>query len=51
MKKRNVSLSATQKRDAKSGVFRSVTNSFKTEGVVFSPDQIKTLKSRLRLSK
>jgi len=51
MKKKNITLTSKQKMQAKQNTFAATLTSFKTEGITFSPQQIKELKSRTQFSK
>jgi hypothetical protein len=49
--KRNIALTTQQKMQAKKNTFAATVASFKTEGITFSPQQTKELKSRIQFSK
>lgn len=49
--KNNVTLSVAQKKAAKKKTFSVLLKSFKIEGIDFSPQQKKELRSRLEFSK
>lgn len=51
IKQKNIALTPQQKLQAKKNTFAAMLSSFKTEGIIFSPKQIKELKSRTQFSK